>query len=311
MNYLVIDGNSVGHFAQNGSRLTLGDTPVHAIYHFLRVFRSQLAIHTGYQPIVLWDGASWRKTMYSDYKANREKRNTPHEIRQAENGDEYRKQLPAIKKALQFLGVPQVHAFNMEADDLAAIIVDKFSPKGSVVLLTLDKDWIQLVGPNVTWRDFKNERKINLANFKEKTGVETPKQFIEVKALSGDNGDNISGVGGIGEKGAKDFLAQYESFSNFLNMVCLERTVDFSSLPKKLKALVEDEQKAITFDLNLKLMDLRTTARPAPINLRTDAGEPCREKFRIFCDHFLFQSITRDLDEWIRVFPHFRNTQNV
>jgi 5'-3' exonuclease len=283
--------------------------PVQAIYNFLRNLRSAMGLYQMYQPVVLWDGASWRKTMFTEYKANRDKVETIHERRAAAAKDDYKRQMPLIKKGLQLLGVPQVFAINMEADDLGAILADRYSAQGRVVLWTGDKDWIQLVGPNVVWRDFANKRTITEKNFEEMTGVKTPRQFVEVKGLSGDSGDNIPGVGGIGEKGAKDFLNKYGSFNDFLNMVCIEKSVDYAKLPKKLKALVDDEQKAIDFDRNLKLMDLRTPERPAPINLSVDKGTPNQELFRVFCDRLLFSSITKDLDEWIRVFPQFQQME--
>lgn len=307
-NYLIIDGNSLGHFSQNGAKLSLGDMPVQAIYNFLRNFLNAMALYGTYQPIVLWDGASWRKMLAANYKANREKKDTIHERRQQASKDEYKRQVPIIKKALQLLGVSQVFSINMEADDLGAILADRFSPKGKVILYTGDKDWIQLVGPNVVWRDFINKRTINMANFEEMTGVKDTAQFIEVKALSGDTGDGVPGVGGIGEKGAKDFLAEFGSFNDFLNQVTLHK-LDISKRPKKIRALVEDEGKAITFEHNLKMMDLRTTARPAPINLTVDKGAPSKDLFRVFCDRMLFNSITQELDEWIRVFPRFRQLE--
>lgn len=304
-NYLLVDANSLGHFSQNGARLTFGDMPVQAIYNFLRNLRHAMALYSNHQPVILWDGASWRTMLAANYKANREKRDTKHEIKQQQIKDEYKRQVPLIKKALQLLGIPQVFSINMEADDLGAILADRYSATGKVILYTGDKDWLQLVGPNVIWRDFINKRMVNVSNFEEMTGVKTPAQFVEVKALSGDTGDNVPGVGGIGEKGAIQFLNEFGSFNSFLNQVSLHK-LDISKRPKKIRALVEDESKALTFDHNLKMMDLRTSARPAPINLRVDKGDPNQELFRVFCDRFLFNSITQNLDEWIRVFPAFR-----
>lgn len=304
-NYLLIDGNSLGHFSNNGAKLSLGEMPIQAVYNFLRNLRGTMAAHAQFNPIVLWDGASWRKMLAGDYKANRDKKVTVAEKRQAALKDDYNKQVPLIKKALQLLGVPQVFSINMEADDLGAILADRYSPKGKVTLYTADKDWIQLVGPNVIWRDFINKQMINHKNFEEKTGVKTPRQFVEVKALSGDAGDGVPGVGGVGAKGAKDFINEFGSFNEFLNQVTLHG-LDISKRPKKIQALVQDEAKAITFDHNLKMMDLRTSARPAPMNLVVDKGQPSKELFRTYCDRLLFSSITQELDEWIRVFPPYR-----
>lgn len=307
--YLIIDGNSIGHFANNGKPLRLGNMPVQAIYNSMRVLRDRLSLFQNHKPIVLWDGASWRKMMFSSYKENRDAKDTKAQLKVLALKNSYKVQVPHIKKALRFLGVPQVFALNMEADDLGAILTDRYMAAGAseVVLLTDDQDWIQLVGPGVVWRSIRDSKKvITETNFEEMTGCKTVRQFIEVKALAGDAGDSIPGVGGIGAKGAKQFLAEYDSFQNFMNMVCIEKAVDFKKLPKKFQNLVINEEKAIDFARNIDLVDLRTSARPAPQGLSVDKGDPNFEKFHRFCEILHFQSLLQDLETWIGAFPEFR-----
>jgi 5'-3' exonuclease len=306
-NYSLIDGNSLGHYYNNAKPLSIGEVQVQAIYYLLRGLRSHIASFQDYQPVVLWDGASWRKLMFAAYKDNRDKKETKNEIRMQEMKDAYKRQVPYIKKALRFLGIPQVSALNMEADDLGAILTDRYTKTGSkIILVTGDKDWLQLVSPGVVWKDFVNDRLVTVKNFEEFTGVKTVRQFVEVKALAGDMGDNVAGVGGIGQKGAIDFIKEYGSFGNFSNMAILDKTIDLKKLPKKYRDLIENEDKAITFSRNLDLMDLRTTARPAAQHLEVDKGTPDADKLRQFCELLLFKSILKDFDEWISVFPHFR-----
>lgn len=308
--YLIIDGNSLGHFSNNGRVLTLGDMQVQAIYGFLRTLRAKMALYSNHTPIVLWDGASWRKMLMPTYKDHRDNAETANEIRMNLQKDKYKLQVPYIKKALKMLGIAQVWSLNMEADDLAAIMTDLYVSQGAqVTLLSGDKDWIQLVGPSTTWADFINKRTVNAANFQEFTGVDTTKKFVEMKALMGDDGDlgKGSGVGGVGEKGAIDFLNKYGSFNEFLHAVSIYKTVDINKLPKKYRALVEDENKALIFDRNIKLMDLRTTVRPAPQNMTVDKGEADQERFARFCELLLFKSILQELDDWLRVFPQFNH----
>ncbi len=305
-NYLIIDGNSLGHYSNNGAKLSVGSTEVQAIYYFLKNLQRVCGLYQHYRPVVLWDGASWRKRLLETYKDNRDRKETKNEILLAKAKDSYKLQVPHIKRALRLLGVPQVWSVNMEADDLAAILTDRYAKDGKVILYTGDKDWLQLVAPGVTWRDFANKRTVTPNNFEEMTGVKTPREFIEVKALCGDTGDNVPGVGGIGEKGAIDFIKAYGSFDAFVNMVVLEKSIDHSKLPKKLRDLIDDEKKALDFSRNLKLMDLRTPARPKPENLEVDLGTPSQASFAKFCEILLFQSILSQLDDWIRVFPPFK-----
>lgn len=307
-NFLIIDGNSIGNAANNTRVLQLGNMQVQAVFVFLKMLRSYVSTYQHYTPVVLWDGASWRNMMFSDYKSDRDLIQTPSQIKAAEAKIHYKKQVPMIKKALRMLGIPQVLSLNMEADDMAAIMTDRYvSTGGRVILMTGDQDWIQLVGPNVVWKDPIGDRIVTHKNFEEFTGVKTIEQFIEVKALSGDKGDSIPGVGGVGKDGAIAFLNKYGSFANFVNAVSIEKSVDFNSLPKKFKALIEDEAKAITFDRNITLMNLRTTERPTPSAVQIDKGTPNKEEFQRFCELLLFNSITSDLDSWLAVFPNFRN----
>lgn len=306
--YLVIDGNSIAHAANNGTPLKVGNMPTNAVFGVLRTMRRLMALYAAYKPIVLWDGASWRKMIFAEYKANREASNTVHERKQLAQKEELNKQKPIIEKALQLLGIPQMRAFNMEADDLAAILVDRFrnNPrrKAAVVLVTGDKDWLQLVQEGVTWLDPIHDRKVNASNFQEFTGVETTRQFVEMKALTGDKGDNIAGVGGIGDKGAIDFLKTYQTFANFSNMA-LDNSFDVSTLPKKFRVLAEDEAKRIAFIKNMNLVDLRTTARPKPVSLVMDNGTPSLSRFKALCARLMFNSILEEVEEWLSVFPAY------
>lgn len=307
--YVLIDGNSIGHAANSGTVLTVGTTQVQALYGFLRTIRRITAIYPHYTPVVLWDGASWRKMIYADYKANRDKADTIHEKRMQAAKDSFKQQVPAIKTATTMLGIDQVWAINMEADDLAAIMTDLYVKQGhQVMLLTGDQDWIQLVGPGVTWVDPIHDRKINHTNFVEMTGCRDAKAFVEKKALCGDTGDNVPGVGGVGEKGALQFLEQFGSFTEFSNLA-LDPAFDLKSLPKKYRDLALDEAKRINFAQNLRLMDLRTSARPAPVNLTVTRGAADQATFLKFCIKAMFKSIYEDFDNWISVFPAFHQQE--
>lgn len=305
--YLIVDGNSIAHAANAGTPLNVGQTEVQAIYGVMRTMRSKVAIYAGHKPIVLWDGASWRKNQFADYKANRDKKDSIHEKRQALLKDSLKRQTPAIRKGLTLLGIDQIIASNMEADDLAGILVDRFSSRGDKsILLTADGDWIQLVDDNTIWIDPIHDRKVTAATFLEKTGVKSPRHFVELKALIGDVSDNVPGVGGIGEKGAKEFLATYDSVANFKNAY-LDGTLDQKKLPKKFRDLCDDENKLVAFGLNIDLMDLKSKRRPKPEGMTVTAGATDIQRFREFCDRLMFRSITQDLENWLGVFPSYKH----
>jgi 5'-3' exonuclease len=308
--FLIIDGPNLTHAAQSASKLTVGGTQVQAIYSFLRTMRGLMATYVNSTPIVLWDGASWRRMLFTDYKNNREKDHTASYKKQQEERDSAKKQIPAIRKGLSLLGIAQAKAMNMEADDLAAIIGDRYANRGDkVMLISADRDWVQLVRPGIMWFDPINDRKIMKAEDVEKTlkiKVADFRQFLEIKCLMGDTGDAIPGVGGIGEKYAQLFMETWGSWANFSNG-CLDGTINVEALPKHYRALAESEDKRMVFARNLDLMDLRTRRRPDPVNLTIDKGTPSTETFRLFCQKLVFRSFLKEYDNWVSVFPALAN----
>lgn len=307
-NYLIVDGNSLGNIAHNVRKLTLGEGPdamqVQAIYNFVRTLRSFLGTHTGWTPIVVWDGQSWRKQALAGYKSSRAQDDRPSDAARLEARAHYEKQVPYIRKALRLLGVHQVWAANMEADDLAGILVARWRGR-TVKLLSGDQDWYQLVEPGVTVHDLLKKVNVGTTNFAEITGFPSTKAYVEAMALSGDKSDDVPGVGGIGWAGAKDFFTRWPSYAAFLNEVTLMEPKSFKGLPKKFRDLIEDEEKAIRFQRNIDLVDLHTTARPKPDGMTVDQGKPDQEDFRRFCELLAFQSILQDLDDFLRVFPAY------
>lgn len=275
------------------------------------------------RPIILWDGASWRRMKFTEYKANRDKRDTKHEVEAAKAKDDFKSQVPYIRLALKHLGVRQMFAINYEADDLAGVLVERYTKEErKVVMVSADKDWVQLLRPNAIWIDPVRDYRLTAKSISERLGwnpakgkivcakgdqiegfigVPSPQAWLEMKALMGDMGDNIPGVGGIGPKGALELVKTYGSVASFFNQIA-DKSVDPTTLPKKLRDFAEDPAKHDLYRRNIQLMDLRSPERPAWINAKIDKGELNREKFAGFCNRLAFNSITTDLDKWIEPF---------
>lgn len=307
---ILIDSNSIGFAAQNGTRLTVGDYEVQAAFGFIRTVRSAMMMFPNSTPICLWDGkADWRYSIFPGYKDR-----IGHDEKMDKMRESYTKQVPDIKRMMLALGVRQARSENMEADDLAAIYSKKLSNAGKeVVLLTGDKDWLQLVNKFVSWREHRAERArtITLKGFVAETGCPDSDAFVQVKALTGDNSDTIPGVGGIGEKGAPDFLMQYESVENFFKLAdegklgkvgaVLQRFADNGS-PKDSKKYGKMLPMRDAYYRNLKLMDLESKDRPEPKNLKMVKSSFNESKFRELCEELSFNSILRNFSDWVQPF---------
>lgn len=300
-----VDGNSLGFAAHTGSKQKLyaGGKETTAIFGLLRSMQKIARERTFTCPIVLWDGRSWRYSVYPEYKGNRDT-----DPKKAAERERYKAQRPAMFKALHLLGVRQLIAGNMEADDLAGFVTRRAIKNGDRVgLITGDQDWLQLVEPGVTWIDHKIDRKCNAADFKAFTGFDTPRQFIDGKALKGDSGDNIKPKTGIGEKGAVDLLSVFPSVEEFLRTPIDEAADRFflrmgKKMPASFVKFHGDSEAQARFRWALHLMDLNHPDIPTPKNLRATHAPIDREAFQTFCAEFGFQSILSEMDRFLAPF---------
>ncbi len=123
-------------------------------------------------------------------------------------------QIGPIEELAQALGLPVIERPGTEADDVMATLAERGARAGiEVVLVTADKDMLQVVGERVrvmvpqareeyAWLDADGVR--------AKWGV-GPEHIRDVLALMGDSSDNIPGVPGVGEKTAVELMKQFGS----------------------------------------------------------------------------------------------------
>lgn len=313
-----IDGNSVGHAAQHGNsksggKLYAGGNETTAIFGMLRSIQLILRTRQAATPIILWDGRSWRFEVFPDYKGTR----TDTAEKRAER-ERYKAQRKDMYLGLHLLGVSQLTAGNMEADDLAAILTRKEVAAGNhVSLITGDKDWIQLVESGVVWIDHKEDRKCTVGNFKEFTGYRTQKAFIHAKALQGDTGDNIKPRTGVGDAGAVDLLSVFDCVHSFQQTPQEEAVARWLAagfkvpkvkkgtpqlLPAKYQALRDDEDLKARFEFALHMMDLDHPKIPAPQQIRGTKAPVNLPAFEQFCMKFGFTSILNNMDNFVQPF---------
>jgi DNA polymerase-1 len=125
-----------------------------------------------------------------------------------------------------------------EADDLIGTYARIAEKDGySVVMVTGDKDFIQLVTKQAIIWDPMKDVTIDVKSVKKSYGVE-PSQMIEVMGLSGDTTDNIPGVPGIGQKIALNLI------QNFGSMQALYQAVDSITQKKQRENLINFRDQA-------------------------------------------------------------------
>ena len=311
MNYLLLDGNSIGRAANSSkTKLFSGEQETQAIYGFLRTLHKFAKTFKHYKPIVLWDGnAQWRKDIFPDYKANRKNLSSAQES----DKKSYDSQKNLIYEAIKYLGVESLIDYSAEADDIAGFLSKRLT--GKIVLITGDRDWQQLVNENVVWIDHRTDKMCNSKNFKEITGFDDPMQFLEAKCLSGDTSDNIPGVGGFGDKAIKEFFENFDTVEEFISCAKNGEHIILKSgkpLPSLFTALANNETPKSSkkygtlppmiegYQRNLKLMKLGDDYLPKILKSKDNFFD--REKFKEFCENLLFNSIIDQLDDWQSTF---------
>ncbi len=154
-----------------------------------------------------WDppGPTFRDELSAEYKAGR-----------AAMPDDLVRQLPYVRRLLEALRIPTLEVPGFEADDALATLVERALsvPDVEVVVVSGDKDLLQLVGPRVRVLSVSGRTGepvlYDEAKVRERWGV-APGQITDVLALMGDQIDNIKGVRGVGEKTAVKLISQFGS----------------------------------------------------------------------------------------------------
>ena len=240
----LIDANSLLFRAFYGLHASLSrsdGTPINAVYGLCNMILPILSKANEQDYFICVFDASkktFRTDIYKEYKANRI--DTPKDLLL---------QKDLSRKLFKSFGIPVLEIKNVEADDVIATLVKKYSNDFKIRVITSDKDLMQLVSNNVFLYDSLKEKEIFEEAVIEKFGVK-PKLVVEVQSLIGDTSDNVPGVLGIGPKKASDLINTFgslEELYNNLEKVTNQRTKDLllankenAFLSKKLVKLKND-----------------------------------------------------------------------
>jgi len=231
--------------------------PTNAVYGFVNILRKILRDEKPDYIGVAWDVSdetTLRREKFADYKANR-----------APMPEELRPQIPQIRRAIEAFRIPLVELEKYEADDVMGTLSRKAAAAGvDVVLVTADKDMMQLVGDGVSLMHTGRNKFYDAKQVEEDFGV-PPSQVADVLALMGDAVDNVPGVPGIGEKGAKQLVREYGSVEALLERAGeLKRKAYREGLEQnREQAILSKELTTIHTDLDIDLHLDRLEVEPA------------------------------------------------
>lgn len=162
-------------------------------------------VPTHFAVIFDYSSETFRKKIYSDYKANRP---APPE--------DLIPQFSLIRQATRAFNLPCIEKEGYEADDIIATYSALASQSGAeTTIISSDKDLMQLVTNQVHMYDSMKDRPIGIAEVIEKWGV-PPEKMIDLQSLTGDSTDNVPGVPGIGPKTAAQLIDQFGSLDSLL-----------------------------------------------------------------------------------------------
>lgn len=219
---LLIDGNSLmfrsyfatsytGNLMQNSNGLY-----TNAIFGFCNMINKLLESKPDYVFVAFDAGKqTFRHLAYGEYKGGRKP--TPQE---------FKVQIPYIKKYLDCLNIYHKEMFEYEADDLIATVSTLALNNNidEIKVVSGDKDLLQLVRGNVkvclTKKGITELEEYTEDNFFEKMGFYS-NQIPDYKGLVGDNSDNLPGIKGIGEKTALKLLSEFKTLENIVSNASL------------------------------------------------------------------------------------------
>ena len=264
MNRLVIiDGKSVfyrGYYAM-GNLARKDGTPTSGVYGFAVIAMEVVKKLAPTKVVVAWDKAHTstkkRLEIYPEYKAGRVK---PPE--------DFYVQIPLVVDLIKALGWGFVECDEYEADDIIGTLAKQADEelgedgkcKWETYIVSSDLDMLQIVDENTKMyrllKGFSELEELDVAAVEAKYGI-LKEQFLELKALKGDNSDNIPGVPGIGEKGAVKLLNEYKTLDGIYEHINeIKGATQKKLIAGRESAYMSYQLAEIRFDAPVKLAEV-------------------------------------------------------
>ncbi len=243
----LIDGSSYifrAFYAIRQNLSTSAGLPTNALYGFTNMLQKVVREEKPDYLAVVFDSKekTFRHDMYEEYKAHRE---VPPE--------DLAKQFPYFEPLVRAYNIATLRQPGFEADDIIGTLALKGAEKGlDVVIVSGDKDMMQLIGPRVRMLDTMKDKTYREKDVEEKFGV-GPERVTDLMGLMGDSSDNIPGVKGVGPKTASELIQKFHSIEELYRRL---DEVDKKKLKEKLEAEKDNAElskKLVTIDTAVAL----------------------------------------------------------
>jgi DNA polymerase-1 len=231
--------------------------PTNAVYGFIRMLLKLLKEERPRHIAVVFDSPrkTFRDDLFESYKANR-----------VEAPNDLIVQIPYILRAVAAFRIKSLVLEGFEADDVIGTLAARAAAgRFEAVIVTEDKDFMQLVGPHVTLWNTMRDRRVDAREVRARLGVD-PSAVVDVMALMGDSIDNVKGVPGIGEKTATTLIKHFGSLDKLYANLAQVETIPGLRGAKRIATLLTEHRADA--ELARKLVRIDTAA---PVETDVDA----------------------------------------
>lgn len=207
--WLVLDCNNLCHRAYHAmGGLSYDGQLTGVVYGFFKeLSRLQDRFNTDRVAFCFDRGCHRRKKILPEYKAKRAREDRTLEEMEARS--EIERQIEALRHDyLPAIGYRNILSGDgYEADDWIAVAVRSLLPGDDAVMVSSDKDLLQLLSatPRVDFYSLHKKKLVTAESFEAEWGL-PPIKWRWVKSIAGCSTDEIPGVKGVGEKTAAKFL---------------------------------------------------------------------------------------------------------
>ncbi|WP_425410814.1 DNA polymerase I [Hyphococcus sp.] len=231
---------------------------------------------THFAVIFDYSAKTFRNDIYPEYKANR-----------PEPPEDLRPQFPMVRDATRAFNVPCIEQEGYEADDLIATYACQVEDEGGeAVIISSDKDLMQLVSDKVTMFDTMKNKKIGRDEVIAKFGL-GPEHVVDIQALAGDSTDNVPGVPGIGVKTAAQLIEEYGDLETLL-----ERAEEIKQKKRRENLVEFSEQARISKKLVKLTCDMPVASKIDDFEMRPID----KDKLLSFLKEMEFSTLTRRVE---------------